>query len=225
MVLLIAVTSIAAAKVSKNRSAPKSGIDWDYLLYVSRWAGTMGYGQNLPENVTGFTLHGMWPSNNDGSYPSYCSSEDFDPNQIRSLIYELDVAWFDYTPDDNYSLWSHEWSKHGTCAAELDQLSTQYKFFDYGISLYKDLDVEGVLHDAGIEPSESEMYSIDQVSQALQDAIGQTPILTCESTDLGNSLWRVEFCYDTDLNLQVCPESSDPDVCTDDFYIPPISYA
>ncbi len=115
----------------------------------------MGYGDTLPEyvkrnsitlkntrNVTGFTLHGIWPTRNDGSYPSYCDENDgFDVNQIETLIPDLDVAWYDYEAESDYGLWSHEWDKHGTCAAELPALSTQYNFFNYGISLYNNLDI------------------------------------------------------------------------------------
>lgn len=33
----------------------------------------------------------------------------------------------------------HEWEKHGTCAAQLDALDSQRKYFGKGLDLYKAL--------------------------------------------------------------------------------------
>ena len=34
---------------------------------------------------------------------------------------------------------SHEWKKHGTCAAQLDALNSQRKYFSKSLDLYKEL--------------------------------------------------------------------------------------
>jgi len=52
-----------------------------------------------------FVLHGLWPQNNDGSYPVFCSDE---PGSTRPET-NLDI-----TPD--LQLLRHEWAKHGTCS-------------------------------------------------------------------------------------------------------------
>ena len=52
-----------------------------------------------------FVLHGLWPENNDGSYPQNCSSAPgpADPSQYSDIY-----------PDP--SLLQHEWRTHGTCS-------------------------------------------------------------------------------------------------------------
>src|ERR1700729_4253197 len=52
----------------------------------------------------GFVVHGLWPQNNDGSYPVFCSHRRGPKHPEQNL---------DITPDR--SLLEHEWSKHGTC--------------------------------------------------------------------------------------------------------------
>ena len=52
----------------------------------------------------GFVVHGLWPQNNDGSYPVFCSERSGPGHPEQNL---------DITPDR--SLLEHEWSKHGTC--------------------------------------------------------------------------------------------------------------
>jgi ribonuclease T2 len=54
-----------------------------------------------------FVVHGLWPQNNDGSYPVFCSREAGPLNPRENL---------DITPD--LKLLAHEWDKHGTCSAQ-----------------------------------------------------------------------------------------------------------
>ena len=68
-------------------------------------------GQRCPREVrflpdgSGFVLHGLWPQNNDGSYPTFCSDAPAPADLAKSL---------DITPD--LALLKHEWAKHGTCS-------------------------------------------------------------------------------------------------------------
>jgi ribonuclease T2 len=76
------------------------------------------------------TLHGLWPEDDDGSWPSSCTNEKFDPKTVDDLgpdrFYRL---WPNVkaTDDGNsrYSFWEHEWTKHGTCTG-----LTQDEYFD-----------------------------------------------------------------------------------------------
>jgi ribonuclease T2 len=53
----------------------------------------------------GFVVHGMWPQNNDGTYPQNCSTAAGPANPEQHL---------DLIP--TVSLVSHEWATHGTCS-------------------------------------------------------------------------------------------------------------
>jgi ribonuclease T2 len=52
-----------------------------------------------------FVLHGLWPQNNDGTWPQNCSNA---PGPANPSKYK------DIYPD--LSLLRHEWAKHGTCS-------------------------------------------------------------------------------------------------------------
>ena len=49
---------------------------------------------------------------------------------------KLDVQWTDVRlngPRDDF--WKHEWEKHGTCAIQLESLSTELKYFSKGTKM------------------------------------------------------------------------------------------
>src|SRR3981189_481975 len=53
-----------------------------------------------------FVLHGLWPQNNNGTYPENCSTEPGPRNP---------AAYSDIYPDPG--LLNHEWRTHGTCSS------------------------------------------------------------------------------------------------------------
>ncbi|CAM9850497.1 unnamed protein product, partial [Chrysoparadoxa australica] len=67
------------------------------------------------------TLHGLWPQNYDGTYPTACSNESFSFDDVLAAIplKELEESWPNVKEDkraaEYESFWEHEWSKHGTC--------------------------------------------------------------------------------------------------------------
>mmetsp|Transcript_39136 Transcript_39136/g.55088 ORF Transcript_39136/g.55088 Transcript_39136/m.55088 type:complete len:248 (-) Transcript_39136:35-778(-) len=67
------------------------------------------------------TIHGMWPENVDGTWPSSCTDEPLDINgTILPILPELEQYWPNVkssTKGKHHSqFWSHEWTKHGTCS-------------------------------------------------------------------------------------------------------------
>ncbi len=87
-----------------------------------------------------FTIHGLWPQRKDGSWPEYC-----DPNHplresdIKELVPKLEASWPSWEGEDVW-FWSHEWSRHGTCAAAA--VGDSYHFFKNVLKLHKHLSVE-----------------------------------------------------------------------------------
>src|ERR1700744_1981821 len=101
--LLSSLILIPSAQAQQNGEPGK----FDFYLLNLSWGPEFCSIQGpSPECVAqpGFVVHGLWPQNNDGSYPVFCSERSGPPHPERN---------FDITPDR--SLLQHEWSKHGTC--------------------------------------------------------------------------------------------------------------
>jgi ribonuclease T2 len=82
--------------------------NFDYYLLNLSWSPEFCHSHpNATECIrhSAFVLHGLWPQNNNGTYPQDCSAEPGprDP-----------VAFSDIYPDPGLLI--HEWRTHGTCS-------------------------------------------------------------------------------------------------------------
>ena len=100
---------------------------WDMLGITINWPETSCRQMNRshhichePANLDDWTIHGLWPNRLSGGWPQYCTKEQFDPNEIKDLIPEMDKDWPNLMQDrPHYDFWTHEYEKHGTCAETL----------------------------------------------------------------------------------------------------------
>jgi ribonuclease T2 len=156
---------------------------------------------------------GLWPNDNDGNYPCNCSNEAFDPTQLTAqTLADMALYWPSLNGPNN-DFWSHEWSKHGTCAALQDNLlSSQEKFFNTTLALRTNLNAEGALTKAGIVPSNSKTYATSAISTAIGQ--GNSVIVQCT----GSYLAAVEICYDSNLNRIDCSPNAGTTNCPTNIY-------
>ena len=99
-------TMQSAAKSHKHPSHSPAKFDF-YLLNLS-WSPEFcltHHGNKQCALHSTFVLHGLWPQNNDGTWPQNCSNAPGPANPAQ---------YSDIYPD--VSLLQHEWSKHGTCS-------------------------------------------------------------------------------------------------------------
>jgi ribonuclease T2 len=87
---------------------PSAAQNFDYYLLNLSWSPEFCHSHpNATECAqhAAFVLHGLWPQNNDGTYPQDCSTAPGprDP-----------AAFSDIYPD--HGLLDHEWRTHGTCS-------------------------------------------------------------------------------------------------------------
>jgi len=104
-----AVSQVAGRRSQRARPAANSkpGVFDFYLLTLSWSPEYCATHSNSSEcsSHPGFVVHGMWPQNNDGTYPENCSNAagPANPQQYLDLI-------------PTVSLINHEWATHGTCS-------------------------------------------------------------------------------------------------------------
>ncbi|MBS1814515.1 MAG: ribonuclease T [Acidobacteria bacterium] len=100
--------STAAKKPGYNPApAPPPPAKFDYYVLNMSWEPEFCATHNGAvecREKRGFVLHGLWPQNADGTYPSGCAQEPGLKNPAE---------FKDLNPDP--ALLEHEWRKHGTC--------------------------------------------------------------------------------------------------------------
>ncbi|KMT10148.1 hypothetical protein BVRB_5g119090 [Beta vulgaris subsp. vulgaris] len=120
-------------EISKQR-------EFDYFNLALQWPGT--YCRNTHKCCkkngccrrdgppTHFTIHGLWPDYNDGSWPSCCTNADFDINEISTLRDVLDEYWPSLScgsPSSCHghkgSFWEHEVESMGLVLLRLQEMS------------------------------------------------------------------------------------------------------
>ena len=87
---------------------PSATQNFDYYLLNLSWSPEFCHSHpNATECAQHSTLvlHGLWPQNNNGTYPENCSTE---PSLRNSAAYS------DIYPDPGFLI--HEWRTHGTCS-------------------------------------------------------------------------------------------------------------
>ncbi|NXI25351.1 RNT2 Ribonuclease, partial [Sterrhoptilus dennistouni] len=102
----------------------------------------------------------------------------------------------------------HEWDKHGTCAATLEVLNSQKKYFGKALELYQHIDLNGHLLKAGIKPSSS-YYKMTAIKEALKGFYGVTPKIQClppEEGEKAQTIGQIEICFTRELELVNCVE-------------------
>ncbi|WCJ37283.1 ribonuclease 2 [Euphorbia peplus] len=98
--LLIITPSFSAMNEVSARSAQR---EFDYFKLALQWPGTYCqrtrhccssnaccHGSNAPSL---FTIHGLWPDYNDGTWPACCTRSSFDEKEISSLSDALHKYW------------------------------------------------------------------------------------------------------------------------------------
>ena len=174
------------AAASQHASVP-AGTGFDYYLLNLSWSPEFCYSHpNAAECVahSTFVLHGLWPQNNDGTYPENCSNAPGpgDPSAFADIYPET-------------GLLEHEWRAHGTCSG----LSGD-AFFNAARTAYRSVFIPrrlaGLSRQTSMSPSEiMDMFMVEN------------PKIPRESLAVrcgNNYLTAVEICLDKALHPTQC---------------------
>ncbi|KAK9707234.1 hypothetical protein RND81_07G182100 [Saponaria officinalis] len=202
---LILMLNLAVVALSTN-----SG-DFHLFYFVQQWLGSYcdQNGEKCCYPVTGkpgadFTIYGLWPYYNDGSFPYNCGGDNFNEALIKPMQDRLRKEWPSVTcPDIGRKFWVHEWNKHGTCSKSvLDEIP----YFQAALNLKYKINLLQALAEAGITPN-NQIYSLESVKNAIAHNTGFHPWIDCNHSVQGSSqIWQVSMCVDrSGTRLMDCP--------------------
>lgn len=162
--------------------------DFDFYLLNLSWSPefcAMHPGNPQCAARPGFVVHGLWPQNNDGSFPENCGGMAKPPNS---------AAYLDVMPTIDLIL--HEWSTHGTCSGLNPEA-----YFSQVRAAFRSVAIPSIFAarrtpPAMIRPS----VLLDQFSRANPAFPPDSFALSCGN----NYLTAIEVCFDKGLNPQSC---------------------
>ncbi|CAI2354981.1 unnamed protein product [Caenorhabditis sp. 36 PRJEB53466] len=164
----------------------------------------------IPSGTPQWTIHGLWPNYENGSYPQNCQGtpKHFDEHLIRDIETQLRTVWPNLYPAKSIqSFWKHEYDKHGTCAQSDDRFDTELLYFKEVMRVHESINVaEGM---ASIGPSDKPINA-DEVLKALSGVTGGKQFhFNClrDKKTKQFLLGDVRLCLNKDLSIRDCPDS------------------
>lgn len=197
-VLLALIASLVACKSTPQRSeanpnpAAQSasvpiGAGFDYYLLNLSWSPEFCYSHPQAAECAAhstFVLHGLWPQNNDGTYPENCSNTPGPGNPS---------AYADIYPEAG--LLEHEWRTHGTCSG----LSAD-AFFAAARKAYRSVVIPRKLASLSTQTSMSPSEIMDLFMVDNPRIPRESLAVSCGN----NYLTAVEICLDKALRPTQC---------------------
>jgi ribonuclease T2 len=185
----------AACTSKQVTPAPQSEAhgNFDYYLLSLSWApefcathtNAESSSECDPARHNGFVVHGLWPQNEDGTYPQNCApARPVAQDTVRRLLAIM----------PSRGLIQHEWTEHGTCSgleaeAYFGQLERAYT------QLQIPADYRAPSGTQRISPSDIEQ-KFANANRAPADAFR----ISCHDADLVG----VEVCLTKDLKYRAC---------------------
>ncbi|XP_013196677.2 ribonuclease T2 [Amyelois transitella] len=159
----------------------------------------------MPAKKDSWTIHGVWPTKLGTKTPAFCNRTWlFDPEEVRPIEKDLLAMWPNIEVESAYTLWAHEWNKHGTCAAVLEPLNSQLKYFQQGLTWLQKYFIYDILKEANIVPSDNKEYRIEDIYQAVLKNVSVRPAIECDREHGGNFIVEVRLCFSKKLELVDC---------------------
>ncbi|CAH0714692.1 unnamed protein product, partial [Brenthis ino] len=163
--------------------------DFDLLIFTQEWPATVckewkkhdpSHKCAMPTNTDSWTIHGIWPTKLGTIGPAFCNRTwMFDPEKIKPIEQQLTQVWVNvFGGTSVYALWSHEWTKHGTCAAQLKPFNSELNYFSIGINWMK-------------------QYSMTNILKS-------DPAIECKKEDGQSDISEIRICFTKDLELTNC---------------------
>ena len=190
LLLLILGTFSLALESSKHH--------FDYILLATQWPETFCEHNKCVHHKDRWLIHGAWPENNDGSYPQYCDrNSKFNHNAIKSIESEMVANWKSLkSGSSNDHFWSHEYTKHGTCAIECPLMQNEFSYFKSTLDSFKRLHIEQWLAAGGVVPSTTQIYPLQAFHDAIEKGFGYKVQIQCTRSNHHDYpiIAQINFC-------------------------------
>ncbi|GFY79426.1 ribonuclease T2-A [Trichonephila inaurata madagascariensis] len=207
----------------------ESNTTWSYFVFAQQWppAACLQVPKGkckIPDEVSDWSIHGLWPTSDKG-YPSFCNSSwPFNPDVLQPILHALEEKWPNIYADSTETVfWKHEWLKHGTCATDLDTFDTEKKYFWQSLKLHDKYNIHEFLRRAGIMPNKNKPLLLSYVENAIHSAVNATVKLFCKNHEEYPQpiLTSMYVCLNKKLELIDCDKIDEP-VCkkTYVYYLP-----
>jgi len=209
ILLALALSGSIAQEVEVTKSH-----HFDILILTQHWPFTTcmdwerGKGHQCRDIAhANWTVHGLWPTQMGKIAPNFCNNSwKFDPSVLEPIMPDMSLYWPDVemrdVPD---SLWDHEWTKHGTCAAQLPETSTEVAYFSKGCQLGKENRITEWLAKGGVVPTNEKDYTIETVWDAVMNGTGgMRPHIDCVKIDGQAYISEIKVCYSKNFTRVSC---------------------
>uniref|UniRef100_A0A2K6WC09 Uncharacterized protein n=1 Tax=Onchocerca volvulus TaxID=6282 RepID=A0A2K6WC09_ONCVO len=211
LALLLITASLIHGNIEKDDNFDYFELTLIYPTSVCRTQETINDFCKVPVDAVPWTIHGLWPNRNDGSFPQFCGGETkkFVLSKLVPIEEKLERNWPNLLVTQSVSsLWKHEWTKHGTCAEIVEEVNDEIKYFNKSLALHEQFDIFGMLEKQGIVPSEKKSYSWQLLHQNLRSAYGKNVQFHCLE-DKKTRKWLladVRLCLTKNFQLMDCKE-------------------
>ena len=179
----------SALQSSRHHNGRASAAPGQFDFYVLNLSWSPEFCHGHPSAVEcgqrrAFTLHGLWPQNNDGTYPEDCSEAPGPTNASQYAAIYPDPA-----------LLQHEWQTHGTCSGLAPN-----RFFDLARqaeqAIHVPVELSNLTHATMLTPL--------QITTLFMQSNPEIPVSSVAITCGSNYLTAVEFCLDKNLKFESC---------------------
>ncbi|XP_027198113.2 uncharacterized protein LOC113792425 [Dermatophagoides pteronyssinus] len=199
--------------------------NYKYLLFVRRWPPTVCHGTDVcrrdVRQYNRWVIHGLWPENNDNTWDQFCSNQPLNQTLLLPIRENMLNIWPNLLENKTeYSLWKHEWLKHGTCSQ-----MKQFDYFNQTLNLNNEFNLDKILLDSNIVPRSNEKYLREKFEYALRESIirkgypneNHNYVLNCKNHNNESYLEEIWLCvsfHHLDQPSYCTMQSS----CPDSFY-------
>nr|CAD7200575.1 unnamed protein product [Timema douglasi] len=139
------------------------------------------------------------------SHCCICNSLHFNVSMISSIRPQLEQFWANIENGTSTNkFWKHEWTKHGTCAASLPSLDSEFKYFNQALRWIHQYNMADLLSRGGVMPNQ-QGHNATYVWETARKQLNADPVIHCVIDTSGQAYFsEIRICFNKSLSLVDC---------------------